>query len=379
MVDMSEQSWPADLRYRIALLQQYGLGAVGMRRLLAQYGSAEAIFHTDPARLELQPRVKRTLTESLRAPEAMLDRADREVDFMLEHHIRPLLHDAPDFPRRLRDCPDAPVLLYALGPVDVDVPHTVAIVGTRRCTQYGRDAVTDLVSELHDLVPDALIVSGLALGIDGVAHRAALDHGLPTVGVLAHGLDHIYPAAHRSMAAEMVRQGGLLTEYHSHTRVDRGNFLARNRIVAGLADVTLVAESAQMGGSLVTARIATAYSRRVCALPGRVRDERSQGCNQLIHDGIATLVSSAADLVDMMGWGATRRRRPVRQQELDFDATLPPEQRAILQYLRARGDADVTELAEQTGMDSGQLYEVLLLMEMDNRIRATKGNRYEPA
>jgi DNA processing protein len=375
---MTDTSRSDELLCRIALLLHHGVGAMLFRQLLSRYGSATAVFQASPSELYALPKVGPALSESIRQPQTLLDRARRELDFVEEHHIRVLAFDDPTYPHRLAPCPDAPALLYALGPVPLDAPHTVAIVGTRRCTQYGRDQVQALVHDLREQLPDTLIVSGLALGIDGVAHSASLEHDLPTVGVLAHGLDTIYPAAHRQMAAEMVRRGGLLTEYPSHAHVDRGNFLARNRIIAGLADVTLVAESSSKGGALVTAQIAFGYGREVCAFPGRATDDRSRGCNELIRRQTAALVTSAADLMEHMGWTAADRPQPARQQELWFDeADMPPEQRQLIDYLRRRGDADITELADALALDAGRLYELLLQLEMDNRIRTTKGNRYE--
>jgi DNA processing protein len=375
---MTDTSRSDELLYRIALLLHRGVGATLFRSLLAHFGSAEAVFQAPPSELLTFPKVGQALSESIRQPEPMLDRARRELDFMSEHHIRPLAFDDPTFPHRLVPCSDAPALLYALGPVPLDAPHAVAIVGTRRCTQYGRDQVQALVRDLRAQLPDTLIVSGLALGIDGAAHTAALEQGLPTVGVLAHGLDTIYPAAHRALAAEMVQRGGLLTEYPSHAHVDRGNFLARNRIIAGLADVTLVAESSTKGGALVTAHIASGYGREVCAFPGRATDDRSHGCNDLIRRQTASLVTSAADLMELMGWTSADKPQPSRQQELWFDeADMAPDQRRLIDYLRRQGDADVSELSDALGMDTGSLYELLLQLEVDNRIRTTKGNRYE--
>lgn len=393
---MDADSRTGDLLYRVSLLTQPGVGSGLMRDLIATYGSAEAVFHTPPALLRGLPQGGRLLSNLLSSKrEALLERGRRELDFMQAHHIRPLSFDAEDYPRRLRGLVDAPALLYSMGPASLDAPLIVAIVGTRRCTQYGVDLVRQFVHDLRALAPGVLIVSGLALGIDGAAHAAALTEGLPTVGVLAHGLDHIYPAPHRSMAAAMLRDGGLLTEYHSFAATDRGTFLARNRIVAGLADVVVVVESALKGGSLVTARLGREYGRCVCAFPGRTSDECSRGCNDLIRRGCARLISSAADVLELLGV-ETAPHSSVQQSllfdddsdvfsgdssafggALNTDPTLSPDEQRILEYLHVHKDAEPTELCSELGLDAGLLYELLLKLEMDNRVRNTKGNRYE--
>ncbi len=373
---MNDTERQADLPYLIALLKIRGIGATYGNLLLNRFGSARAVFEAPPEKLRLLPTaIRNYLSGHLKNP-AVLQAGVDELHFMQEHHIRPLVYGAPDYPHRLMDCPDAPQLLFAMGQVDFNAGHWISIVGTRRCTLYGRDSVSKFVQELHEVVPDLGIVSGLALGIDVSAHKAALECGVPTVGVLAHGLDRIYPAAHRDIAKQMLKQGGLLTEYPEGVWPDRGNFLARNRIIAGLAEATIVAESTMKGGSLVTANIAFSYNREVFAFPGRMNDERSQGCNELIRCNKACLVTSATHFAEEMGWVHPRTAPKVVQAQLDFEAPQPLEV-AILNVLTERGEATISDLTADLSIESGELYETLLRLELCGKIRTYPGGRYK--
>jgi len=255
----------------------------------------------------------------------------------------------------------------------------VSVVGTRHCTAYGRDATQRIVGRLRELCPDALVVSGLAYGIDICAHRAALDGGLTTAAVLAHGLDTIYPPSHRSDAARMVREGGsLISEYCTQTTPNKVNFLRRNRIVAGMSDVTVVVESATRGGALVTARLAAGYGRRVMAVPGSIGAECSAGCNLLIRDGKATLLSSAAELVGDMGWqadGALDKAR-ARGIERTFFPNLTTDQQALVTLLEQGGDLQLDALVSRSGRGIGDVTTCLLTLELQGIVRRTAGNSY---
>ena len=309
----------------------------------------------------------------------LFDDARRELDFIEAHNIRPLVYGQEGYPKRLLSCPDAPTVLFKLGDTDLETKHVVSIVGTRQCTQYGRDIVHLLVKELHEALPEVIIVSGLALGIDVESHKAALENGVPTLGVVAHGLDRIYPYNHRGIAKQMIQQGGgLLTEYVTSAPFERGNFLARNRIIAGLADAIVVAESKEKGGSLVTASIALDYGRDVFAFPGRISDDRSNGCNRLIRLNRAGLITSAQDLLYAMNWQPTQQPQAI-QQTLNFEEDhVSPLGRSILDILRDRGDLRLSQLSDiLPDVERTALLEELLDLEMSDKIRNTPGGLYQ--
>lgn len=365
-----------DLLYMIALMNIRGIGSIYARHLVEQFGSARAVFDADRILLGKISRIGQTLVENLGRRE-LLDRAQEEVDFMDAHHIRPLVYGAPGYPKRLLDCPDAPALLFYRGADHFESRHVIGIVGTRSCTPYGRDAVREFVENLAAMVPDVVVISGLALGIDVSAHKAALEAGVPTVGVLAHGLDRIYPAVHRDVAKRMLAaEGGILSEYPSGTEPERGNFLARNRIVAGLVDAVLVAESAEKGGALVTANIANSYNREVYAFPGRISDRSSKGCNRLIRQNQAALVTSAADFVEMMNWETAFSKPRKSQQELVFEDESSVRGK-ILRILREKGRVGISAISQGADCSVSLLAEELLNLEMEGLIRACPGGMYE--
>jgi DNA processing protein len=283
-----------------------------------------------------------------------------------------------NYPSRLRECPDAPLLFYYKGNADLKARHILGIVGTRKASAYGRALTERLVHDLAGSFPDTVILSGLAYGIDVQAHRSALKEQLPTVAVLAHGLDRIYPQAHRSIAAEMIERGGLLTDFPSGTEPDKPNFLKRNRIVAGLSEATVVVESGEWGGSLVTADIAFSYSRDVFTFPGRVDDASSIGCNQLIRKNKAGLITSAADLIEALGWGdKVRHNSKAIQTRILF-----PENsmhKRIVDILHEYGEIHINQLAVELGSPVHQLSALLFEMEMDQAVTSAPGNIYKLA
>lgn len=360
------------LKYRIAFAgyRNINLGTAG--HLRAQ-GISETDFFTMPARrLASISGLRDSFFDDDRRRQA-LDTAAREVEFVQRNSIgiHYFADDDSAYPARLRDCQDAPAMLFSFGNLS-EYAHVVAIVGTRHCTAYGAEFTRKLVAELGEAVGDILVVSGLAYGVDIAAHRAALAAGIPTGAVLAHGLNTIYPAEHRDDAYRMVRSGGfLLTEYPSVAAIHRGNFLSRNRIVAALADVTIVVESDVKGGAMTTAHIAAAYNREVMALPGRVNDQYSRGCNALIARCEAAVVRDAADIINAMNWAA----KPVekKQPELHF---LSPEQTSIVEYLKGNSDATVNEMCAALGMPYARLSASLFEMEMDNIVISIPGGRY---
>lgn len=303
--------------------------------------------------------------------------AEQELAWCEQKHIRYLHAMMPDYPQRLTECIDAPVGLFYLGNANLNSPHVISIVGTRQSTAYGNDMVARLVADMKQALPDLLVVSGLAYGIDVCAHRESLKAGADTVGVLAHGLDTMYPASHRNTAVEMIKHGGLLTEYPSHTRGDRQNFLRRNRIVAGMSDCTIVAESKSHGGSLVTARIANDYGREVFAYPGRVGDTVSEGCNDLIRKNKAQLLTCAQDIMDAMGWHSIyeneEQKKAGIQTNLFLDLT--PEQQKIVDVLR-QNDSQLNVIASGTGIHISRVSALLFELEMQGLVKAYAGGTY---
>lgn len=368
----------SELAYTIALTSLKGIGSIRARLLLQEFGSAEAVFRAEASRLKFLRHVGDAIIEQRSNPQ-LIARAEEEIRFAESHHIQTLIYGQPGYPQRLMECPDAPCLLYYLGEADLDSPHIVGIVGTRSCSMYGRDQVAKFVQGLKQLIPDIIVISGLALGIDVSAHKAALKEEVTTVGVVAHGLDRVYPQEHRQIAKQMLMQhGGLITEYTTRTEPERGNFLARNRIIAGLSDAIIVAESKAKGGSLVTASIAADYYREVFAFPGRISDVHSEGCNRLIRQNKAGLITCAEDFVEAMNWGSSTVASKSIQQSIPFEEdNLSPHARLIVDTLSERGDLLISQLTEATGLNHSILFEELLNLEMEGKIRSTPGGLYQ--
>ena len=297
---------------------------------------------------------------------------------MQEHSIRALTLMDDDYPQRLLECPDAPLILYFTGNCDLNQAKIVSIVGTRRCTQYGQDLIRHFIADLRQHCPQVLIVSGLAYGVDINAHRHALENGYETVGVLAHGLDQIYPYRHKETATEMLRRGGLLTEFMTQTNADKPNFVRRNRIVAGMADCTVIIESAAKGGGLITAEIAQSYDRSVFAFPGSIYAEFSQGCNNLIRDNGAGLISNANDFVKAMGWQDETLRKQTNADgiERNLFPTLTPEEQKIVGLLQQTNDLQLNILSVKTSIPIGQLTALLFQLEMKGVVKPLAGGMY---
>ena len=363
-----------ELLYTMALTLALPRQSKHQRTLLQELGSATAVYENRHELGRMLEHVSDRMSEALSAMDALLPRCEQELTYARDHHIRILcLHNDEDFPTRLSLCDDAPILLYALGNADLNAPHIVSIVGTRRCTERGRELCEHLARGIAEKVPGTPIVSGLAYGIDVAAHRAALTNGLPTVGVLAHGLDEIYPRTHRQTAIEMLQKGGLLTEFMSQTPIDRLNFLQRNRIVAGLADATIIVESPVRGGSLNTARLASDYNREVFTFPGRPTDITSEGCNLLIRRNAAILITSVNDLLTDLGW-STREENTDGQKSLFPDLTA--EEQAIVEALEENNDEmTLTDLANALQMPTHQVMSILVALEMKEVVKMLAGSR----
>lgn len=350
-----------------------GLGPAKVRTLYEQVGSALEIFRNHRNLNDIIPGVTQRLTQAL-DDSGSLFAAEKERQFIEEKRIRCLSIEDSDYPARLRECGDAPLLLFGLGNFNLNARHTVAIVGTRRSTVYGKQLTEKFVSELTALCPDTLIVSGLAYGIDIAAHKAAVQNGMQTVGVLAHGLDMVYPASHRSTAKQMLGNGGLLTEFTSGTTPFPQNFVRRNRIVAGISDAVVVIESPSKGGSLITAELAESYCRSCFAFPGCVGDEMSAGCNELIRSNRAGLIQSAADFAKDMGWSDCNSSKPV-QQELFPDLT--DTQRKIMELLsKAPKGLQLNNLVVACDIPAGNMMSILFDLEMKGLVRSRPGCLY---
>ena len=360
--------------YSLALTRIPGLGLIGAHRLLESVGSATTIFKEVQHIDELAPGISPKLKEALNCPD-VLRLCEAELHFAEKNHIRCLtLHDE-DYPSRLRECDDAPLVLFYRGNADLNRLHIINMVGTRHATEYGKDICIRFLRELHELLPDVLVVSGLAYGIDIHAHRASLEFGLDTVGVLALGLDRIYPSVHRRTAIDMLNHGGLLTEFPSGTNPDRQNFIKRNRIVAGISDATIVVESAAKGGALITADIAESYQRDCFAFPGRVGDEFSIGCNNLIKNNHAALLQSAEELVKALSWDTVCKVPQAVQRELFLD--LSPDEELIYNLLdKQKEGMQINSLVVNTNIPINRITGILFEMEMRGIIRSLAGGVY---
>ena len=360
--------------YSLALTRVPGIGVVGANSLLHKVGSATILFKERTRLKDIVPDISTRIIEALNCP-AAVSFAEAELNFAEKKGILALSQKDEAYPSRLRDCHDAPVVLFHKGNANFNCRHTINIVGTRRATDYGKSVCQRMIADLKEIVSDVLVISGLAYGIDIHAHRASLQYGLDTVGVLAHGLDRIYPSIHRRTAVEMLQHGGLLTEYPTGTNPDPQNFVQRNRIVAGMSDATIVVESAAKGGALITADIADSYGRDCFAFPGRIGDDYSIGCNKLISSNKATLITSAADLVEVLGWSAKKIVKKAVQRELFPD--LSDDEMKICKKLRkSTNGVQINTLVVETNIPINKITGLLFELEMKGVIRALAGGVY---
>lgn len=357
----------------LTLSRLQGLTQSQALALVARYGSASAALAddapADPAWAMLQ--------QDTSALHAARERALQEYDFCQAHNIRVITVTSEDYPRRLLlgKVEDRPLQLFYCGTGDIDRRYIISVVGTRNITEYGKKMCEKLIAGLAEKVPNALIVSGLAYGVDIHAHRAALVNNIDTLAVLAHGLDRIYPRMHRETAQQMTQHGGLLTEYFTGAIPDKGHFIRRNRIVAGMSSATIVIESASHGGSLVTARLAGEYGRRVMAVPGRATDACSEGCNNLIRDGKATLVTCADDIVRLLGWESALLEKKEGEQRSLF-VNLSPDQQKVCEVLQQVDDCTLDRLSQATDFTVSELTDILFDLEDENLVKHLPGNRY---
>jgi DNA processing protein len=362
------------LRYKIGIGLIPKIGPVLTKRLVAYCGSAENVFHEKRAALAKIPGIGETLVDHI-LRHKNLDAADAEIDFIRQHQITTLFYLDADYPERLRQCEDAPVLLYTKGCTLLNRSKVISIVGTRNPTEYGRSVTRELVDALGAAYPDMLVVSGLAYGIDICAHKSALKNNLDTLAVLGHGLSYIYPSAHRETARQISDKGALVTEFRHDEKPEAVNFVKRNRIIAGLADATIVMESGEKGGALITADIANSYHRDVFAFPGRITDKCSTGCNRLIKTNRAALIESLKDLEYLMGWQRSGKASGPMQKVLFVE--LGPEETMLLDLLRRESNLTIDQLSLMGAMPISKVSGLLLNLEFKGLVKCMPGRVYQ--
>ena len=347
-------------------------------RLIKAAGTPRALLERRSDLSVFCPDVTQAVVDAFSTDfEPLEKQAQEELEWCAKHGVTPTVYGTLEYPTRLISCPEAPIVLYTHATANLNAPHTVSIVGTRNITAYGNDVINQLVGDISALCSDCNIISGLAYGVDIHAHRAAMAAGLPTVAIVAHGQDTIYPAIHRHDAEEMTRLGGdVITEYPLHTAAAPRNFLQRNRIVAALGDATIVVESAYRGGALSTARTARAYGKPVFAVPGPINSEYSAGCHALIRDGKAQLLTSANDIAKALNWD-TKKKKKAANKNIDrpFTPNLLPQEQHIVEALR-RGDLHANAIALATSLDAGIVTATLFALEMQGIVRSMPGNVY---
>jgi DNA processing protein len=360
-----------DFLYKIGLTFIDHVGHITSKVLISYCGSAEAVFKEKKQNLMKIPDIGEITAESI-VNQDILHHAEKEIKFIEKNNITPLFYLDKAYPLRLKQCADCPVVLYYKGNANLDAERIVAIVGTRSATDYGKKMCNDIVEGLKD--SGVLIVSGLAYGIDAASHKAALKFGLPTLGVVGHGLDSMYPAEHSNLAQKMLDNGGLLTDFTSETKLSPENFPKRNRIIAGLSDAVIVIESKASGGAIITADIAFSYSREVFAVPGRSEDVYSQGCNKLIRQNKACLIQSADDVLHSLGWKDTKKKK---KPQIQLFQNLNPQEETIVKVLQTQGaPMHIDDIAIQANLSPGNLSTHLLTLEFAGILRSHPGKIY---
>ena len=360
-----------DLLYQVALTQVPHIGDVHAKALIKVYGDAASVFKAPKKQLEHIEGIGSVRANSIKHF-TDFKTCEEEIAFIEKYKVTPLFINHKDYPQRLLNCYDSPALLYYRGSEDLNKNRIISIVGTRNHSAYGKLVCEKLVEDLKEM--NVLILSGLAFGIDTIAHKAALKNSLSTVGVMAHGLDRIYPPENKSLAKQMIERGGLLTDFKSGTNPDKQNFPRRNRIVAGMCDALVVIESAKRGGSLITAELANSYNKDVFAIPGRATDTKSEGCNYLVKTNKASLVTGAEDLLDMMNWKEKEKPPVKKQRELFIE--LSPAEITLTGILQQKESCSIDELYLKSGLSSSEAAQALLMLEMQGIIAAMPGKMY---
>ena len=362
--------------YETAIAFVFKYAPANALELWRRAGSATAVWESRGDIRDAVPEASPKLVEAVRKLDNVLPLAEKELEFAESKGIQCLGIGDTDYPARLKGCADAPLVLFYKGSANLNSRRIISAVGTRHCTEYGRDLCASLTRDLAALAPGTVVVSGLAYGIDINAHRGALAAGLPTVGVLAHGLDTIYPATHRDTAKTMLENGGLVTEFPCGTIPEKTNFVRRNRIIAGLSEATIVVESAAKGGSLITASVAESYDREVCAFPGRVGDAASEGCNILIMENKARMITSAESLIKALCWDCETNPAAVRPAAPELFPELSDEERRIADSLEGSDGKQINLITVETNIPMARLMSVLFEMEMRGIVKSLNGARY---
>ena len=363
------------LKYKIGITLIKGIGNSLAKNLIAYIGSVEGVFNEKQQNLAKIPGIGELLSKEIVA-QNVLKRAEQEIEFISKNKIQSMYFTDKDYPYRLKECADSPIMIYSKGNCDLNNGKFIGIVGTRNATETGKENCKKLIDVLRSIHPNVIIVSGLAYGIDICSHKAAIDSGMLTIGVIGHGLDRIYPAAHRPTAIKMIQNGALLTEYLSLTNPDKQNFVQRNRIIAGLCDAVVVVESGIRGGALITAELANDYNRDVFAFPGRITDEWSVGCNALIKNNKASLIESADDLLKIMNWEKTDSISiPIVQTALFQD--LSEDEQGIITTLRQHPEGvQVNEMALKLVKPISKISSLLLELEFKGLVKCLPGGMY---
>lgn len=357
---------------KIALSLIPGIGGVLARSLVSYIGSVEGVFSEPVKTLQKIPGIGEVNARRIKEKSIFIQ-AEKELAFIEKQDVGVLFYTDKDFPRRLKSCADAPVLLYTKGNLNLNAEKVLSIVGTRNATPYGKQVCDELIEKMAERNCQVMIISGLAYGIDIQAHKSAIKNGLPTAGVIAHGLDKLYPSLHAETARKMTENGGLITDFPSNTKIDPSNFIRRNRIVAGLADATIVVESAEKGGALITAEMASSYNRDVFAFPGRAGDTFSKGCNQLIRNNGASLIEGIEDLEYFMGWEKADKRK--NQQPALF-VDLSPDEEKIMELLRVNSEMFIDQISGELTLPVSRVSALLLGLEFKNLIVSLPGKMY---
>jgi len=358
--------------YYIAMSFLHKIGPINAKNLISYCGGVESVFQQKKSHLLKIPGIGNKLAEFITTGE-VFRQTEKEIEFIEKYKINVLPYTAKKYPQRLTQCADSPIVLYTKGDIDLNPKKSIAIVGTRKCTKYGRDFVAQFIEQLTDI--DIQIISGMALGIDAEAHKNAIKFHKPTIGVLGHALNNMYPPQHKNLAKSMIEEGGaLLTEYHSQNKMHPSNFPQRNRIIAGLSDAVIVIESAKKGGAVITANIANSYNRDVFALPGRYKDKASSGCNFLLKTFKAQVIEDANDLIKQMGWDTTSLKPKKVQRELALD--LNEQETKIVNALKDSDGLESDLLSIKTNLSGSKLASHLLELELRGIIYSLPGNRY---
>jgi DNA processing protein len=360
------------LKHKIALGLIPRIGDINARKLVSHFGSVEAIFHEPYGNLIKIPGIGSGIAKYI-SDRSYLVTAEKEAEYVCRNNIRTYFYLDNDYPFRLRQCDDSPVVFFFKGNCNLDASRILSVVGTRNATVRGREVCEKIIEGLAADHPELIIVSGLAYGIDIASHKAALANNLPTIGVLAHGFKTTYPAIHATTAKTMVNNGGLLTDFLSDALPERNNFLKRNRIIAGLADATLVVESGIKGGALITADIANSYNRDVFAVPGRPGDQWSAGCNNLIKNNKAFLTECSDDIEYFLNWKPEKSKQVVQRTLFsDLDET----EKKVFELLSKEGEQTIDTICRSIEIPIYKLSSLLLQMEFKGLVKCSPGNLY---